>query len=71
MNYSRIVKTTLTIKLALNRFRSRCQVPALGKVISFWMNENRDLVAYKQRVIGDTTGDVSEQCLWFLYGASA
>ncbi len=65
-------KDDLITKLAPVRFDPDAKCPLWEKVISFWMNENRDLVAYKQRVIGYClTGDVSEQCLWFLYGAGA
>ena len=36
------------------------------------MGGNRDLIDYLQRVAGYAlTGDVSEQCLWFLYGTGA
>jgi putative DNA primase/helicase len=36
------------------------------------MDGNRDLINYRQRVVGyGLTGDVSEQCLWFFYGTGA
>ena len=40
----------------------------LGRVL----DGNRELIAYLRRVVGySLTGDVSEQCMWFLHGSGA
>lgn len=46
--------------------------PLWLKFLARIMDGNEDLVGYLQRVVGYAlTGDVSEQCLWFLYGCGA
>jgi putative DNA primase/helicase len=43
--------------------------PNWGRFLQRIMDGNADLIAYLRRVIGYAlTGDVTEQCLWFLHG---
>jgi putative DNA primase/helicase len=60
----------LITKLAPVTYDSNARCPQWDKCLDRIMAGNTDLIGYLQRVIGYClTGDVSEQCLWFLYGS--
>jgi putative DNA primase/helicase len=62
----------LLTKLAPVAYDPNATCPRWLRFLDRIMDGNRDLVAYLQRVVGYClTGDVSEQCLWFLYGLGA
>jgi putative DNA primase/helicase len=59
-------------KLAPVSYDPEACCPEWEKALARWMDDNKDLVTYLQRVIGySLTGDVSEQSLWFFYGTGA
>src|SRR5207302_1305515 len=56
-------------KISSIDFRPGAECPVWLKSLDRWMDGNRDLIGYLQRVVGYClTADVSEQALWFLYG---
>jgi putative DNA primase/helicase len=62
----------LITKLAPVAFDPVATCPLWLQCLDRWMDGNNDLISYLQRVIGySLTGDVSEQCLWFLHGQGA
>lgn len=62
----------LITKLAPVDFDPDAQCPLWLECLLRWMGEDQELVDYLQRVVGYAlTGDVSEQCLWFLHGNGA
>ena len=59
-------------KMAPVEYDATATCPLWQQCLKKWMDQNDDLIAYWQRVIGySLTGDVSEHSLWFLYGAGA
>jgi putative DNA primase/helicase len=59
-------------KLSPVRYDPNAECPLWLKFLGRIMDGNGVLVAYLQRVVGCClTGDVSEQCLWFLHGAGS
>jgi putative DNA primase/helicase len=62
----------LITKLAPVDYDPQAKCPLWNDCLAKWMNENEDLITYLRKLIGYClTGDVSEQALWFLYGAGA
>ncbi len=62
----------LLTKLAPVRYDPRATCPLWLRCLERWMDGNPNLPGYLQRVAGyGMTGSVSEQVLWFLYGAGA
>jgi putative DNA primase/helicase len=56
-------------KIITVAYDPQAKCPLWERFLSEIMEDNRDLVDYLQRVIGYAmTGDVSEQCLFFLHG---
>ena len=54
------------------RFDPAATCPAWDRFLERIMNGNQDLVSYLQRAVGySLTGDVGEQCLFFLHGDGA
>jgi P4 family phage/plasmid primase-like protien len=62
----------LLTKLAPAAYRPDAACPLWLRFLSRIMGGNDLLITYLQRLVGYAlTGDVSEQCLWFLYGTGA
>src|SRR5262249_10769002 len=62
----------LVTKMARVMFDASARCPTWERVVLEMMDGNRDLAGYMQRVAGYClTGDVAEQCLFFLYGSGA
>jgi putative DNA primase/helicase len=62
----------LLTKLAPVNYDRDAACPLWQRCLDRWMGDKRNLSRYLQRVVGyGLTGDVSEQCLWFLYGTGA
>jgi putative DNA primase/helicase len=65
-------RADLLTKLAPVAYDPGAACPLWLRFLDRIMRGNQDLVAYLQRVAGYAlTGEVSEQCLWFLYGTGA
>jgi putative DNA primase/helicase len=65
-------RTDLLTKLAPLAFDEHATCELWQQCLSRWMDGNRTLCAYLQRVVGYAlTADVSEQCLWFFHGNGA
>jgi putative DNA primase/helicase len=59
-------------KMCPVEYRADARCPQWEKCLARVMDDNDDLVGYLQRVTGyGLTGDVREQCLWFLHGTGA
>jgi putative DNA primase/helicase len=62
----------LLTKLAPVTYDPAARCPLWDRCMLRWKDGNLDLVEYDRRVVGYClTGDVREQCLWFLYGLGA
>lgn len=62
----------LISKLAPVAFDPDAECPLWERCLARWMDGNSALIRYLQRVVGySLTGDVGEQCLFFLHGAGA
>jgi putative DNA primase/helicase len=65
-------KADLITKVAPVAFDPAAKCPLWLQCLHRWMGGNDDLIDYLQRVVGySLTGDVGEQCLWFLHGQGA
>jgi putative DNA primase/helicase len=65
-------RADLITKLAPVAFDADAECPLWHRVLDRLMDGNKALMRYLQRVIGySLTGNVGEQCLWFLYGSGA
>jgi putative DNA primase/helicase len=57
-------------KLAAVDYQPDATCPRWLKCLNKWMDGNKDLIQYLQRAVGYAlTGDVGEQCLFFLHGS--
>lgn len=62
----------LITKLAPVEWNIGALCPLWERVLDKIMDSNKEMISYLQRAVGySLTGDVSEQCLFFLYGAGA
>jgi putative DNA primase/helicase len=66
------LRDDLITKQARVNYEPHAKCPLWLQCLHQWMVDNEALVAYLQRAIGySLTGDVSEQCLFFLHGEGA
>jgi P4 family phage/plasmid primase-like protien len=62
----------LITKLCPVEYDPSAQCPTWEHALAVWMDRNAELTKYLQTVIGYClTGEVTEQCLWFFYGAGS